>query len=137
VTDVGGNLVGDHTSLTVYGSALHPGIRTEAYVGTQGQAQTFHMVVLDLNGEPVARQAVSVQIVNQQWFSVAKQDANGVSQWVTSVKNIPVSTVSAVTDADGLAQWLADPQQQPFFDAVRLDQIRAQDACQIKLVSRD
>ena len=29
-------------------------------------------------------------------------------------------------DACGLAQWLADPQQQPFFDAVRLDQIRAQ-----------
>ena len=29
-------------------------------------------------------------------------------------------------DARGLARWLADPQQQPFFDAVRLDQIRAQ-----------
>jgi hypothetical protein len=29
-------------------------------------------------------------------------------------------------DACGLARWLADPQQQPFFDAVRLDQIRAQ-----------
>jgi hypothetical protein len=29
-------------------------------------------------------------------------------------------------DADGLARWLADPQQQPFFDAVHLDQIRVQ-----------
>jgi hypothetical protein len=29
-------------------------------------------------------------------------------------------------DARGLARWLADPQQQPFFDAVSLDQIRAQ-----------
>jgi hypothetical protein len=29
-------------------------------------------------------------------------------------------------DARGLARWVADPQQQPFFDAVRLDQIRAQ-----------
>ena len=29
-------------------------------------------------------------------------------------------------DAGGLARWLADPQQQPFFDTVRLDQIRAQ-----------
>jgi uncharacterized protein YfaS (alpha-2-macroglobulin family) len=118
VTDVGGNLVGDHTSLTVYGSALHPGIRSENYVATQGQAQTFHVVVLDLNGEPVARQAVSVQIVNQQWFSVAKQDANGVSQWVTSVKNIPVSTVSAVTDADGLAQASFTPAQGGEFKAI-------------------
>jgi uncharacterized protein YfaS (alpha-2-macroglobulin family) len=118
VTDVGGNLVGDHTGLTVYGSSLHPGIRSEAYVGTQGQAQTFHVVVLDLDGKPVARQAVSVQIVNQQWFSVAKQDANGVSQWVTSVKNIPVSTVSAVTDADGLAQATFTPAQGGEFKAI-------------------
>jgi hypothetical protein len=29
-------------------------------------------------------------------------------------------------DADGLAHRLTDPQQQPFLDAVRLDQIRAQ-----------
>ena len=33
-------------------------------------------------------------------------------------------------DARGLARWLTDPQQQPFFDAVRLDQIRAQVSCQ-------
>jgi hypothetical protein len=32
-------------------------------------------------------------------------------------------------DAGGLARWLADPRQQPFFDAVRLDQIRAQNSC--------
>jgi hypothetical protein len=29
-------------------------------------------------------------------------------------------------DSGGLARWLADPQQQPFLDAVRFDQIRAQ-----------
>jgi hypothetical protein len=34
--------------------------------------------------------------------------------------------VTVVLLADGLAHWLAEPQQQPFFDAVRLDQIRAQ-----------
>ena len=118
VTDVGGNLVGDHTSLIVYGSALHPGIRTDDYVGMQGQSQTFHIVVLDLNGQPVAKQAVSVQIVNQQWFSVVKQDQNGVSQWVTSVKNIPVSTVSAVTDADGLAQATFTPSQGGEYKAI-------------------
>jgi hypothetical protein len=34
--------------------------------------------------------------------------------------------VTVVLLADGLTRWLAEPQQQPFFDAVRLDQIRAQ-----------
>ncbi len=118
VSDVGGNLVGDHTSLIVYGSALHPGIRTDDYVGTQGQTQTFHIVVLDLNGQPVVRKAVSVQIVNQQWFSVVKQDKNGVSRWVTSVRNIPVSTVSAVTDAGGLAQVAFTPSQGGEYKAI-------------------
>jgi len=118
VTDVGGNLVGDHTSLIVYGSALHPGIRTKNYVGTQGQAQTFHMVILNLNGQPVAKQTVSVQIVNQQWFSVIKQDANGVSQWVTSVRNIPVNTLYAMTDAEGLAQVAFTPAQGGEYKAI-------------------
>ena len=118
VTDVGGSLVGDHTSLILYGSSLHPGIRSEDYVGTQGQAQIFHIVVLDLNGQPVAKQAVNVEIINQQWFSVIKQDQNGVSQWVTSVKNIPVRTVSAVTGADGLAQVSFTPAQGGEFKAI-------------------
>jgi hypothetical protein len=34
--------------------------------------------------------------------------------------------VTVVLLADGLSHWLAEPQQQPFFDAVRLDQIRTQ-----------
>ncbi|MGB8213582.1 MAG: Ig-like domain-containing protein [Anaerolineales bacterium] len=118
VTDVGGSLVGGQTSLTVYGSALHPGIFSSNYVGTAGQAQTFHIVVLDLNGQPVAKQAVTVQIVNQQWFSVVKQDENGVSQWTTSVKNIPVSTLSAVTDASGLAQVPFTPSQGGEYKAI-------------------
>jgi alpha-2-macroglobulin len=118
VTDVGGNLVGDHASLIVYGSALHPGIRTDNYVGSQGQEQTVSMVVLDLQGQPVAKQAISVEIVNPQWYSVVKQDSNGVSQWVTSVKNVPVKTVNAVTGADGLAQVSFTPAQGGEYKAI-------------------
>jgi hypothetical protein len=29
-------------------------------------------------------------------------------------------------DASGVAHWVAEPQQRPFLEAVRLDQIRAQ-----------
>ena len=42
------------------------------------------------------------------------------------VRGYPATWHWSGRDADGLAQWLAAPQQQPFFDAVRLDQIRAQ-----------
>jgi len=49
-----------------------------------------------------------------------------------AIVHIDIQDVRArvVLLARGLARWLADPQQQPFFDAVRLDQIRAQVSCQ-------
>lgn len=103
VEDVGGNLVGSSTSLTVLGSALHAGIRPEEYVGKSGEAQPFNLVVLDMDGKPVAGQAVSVAFVEQRWFSVVSKDKNGVSRWETSVKNIPAGSASATTDENGLA----------------------------------
>jgi uncharacterized protein YfaS (alpha-2-macroglobulin family) len=103
VTDVGGNLVGSSASLTVLGSALHAGIRPENYVAKAGEAQTFNLVVLDVDGKPVAKQAVSVAFVEQRWFSVVRKDATGLSSWDTSVKNIPAGSASATTDDKGLA----------------------------------
>ncbi len=109
VTDVGGNLVGSSTSLTVLGSALHAGIRPENYVGKAGEAQTFNLIVLDIEGKPLAKQAVSVVFMEQRWFSVIRKDENGVSRWESSVKNIPAGSASAVTDENGLASVLFTP----------------------------
>ena len=103
ITDVGGNLVGTGTSLTLLGSSLHAGIRPENYVSTAGEAQKFNLVVLDMQGQPVANQPVSVEMVEQRWFSVVRKDDNGVSSWETSVKTIPVGTATAITSAEGLA----------------------------------
>ena len=103
VTDVGGNLVGSSTSLTVLGSAVHAGIRPEQYVGKQGEAQNFNLVLLDLDGKPLAEKTVSVAFVQQRWYSVVRKDENGVSRWETSVKTIPAGNASATTDENGLA----------------------------------
>ena len=103
VTDVGGNLVGSNTSLTLLGSALHAGIRPEDYVSKAGEPQAFKLVTLDMDGKPVANRDVSVSFVEQRWFSVIRKDDNGVARWETSVKNIPAGTVTATTDANGLA----------------------------------
>jgi uncharacterized protein YfaS (alpha-2-macroglobulin family) len=104
VSDVGGNLVGGSASLTVLGSALHVGIRTQDYIGEGGKPSTLELVVLDMNGQPVAGQTVRVAFAEQRWFSAIRTDANGVSRWETSVKSIPAGSASAVTDANGLAQ---------------------------------
>ncbi|MCG2786618.1 MAG: Ig-like domain-containing protein [Anaerolineae bacterium] len=103
VTDVGGSLVGSSTSLTVLGSAVHAGIRPEQYVGKQGEAQDFNLVVLDRDGNPLPGQAVSVAFAEQRWHSVVRKDDNGVSRWDTSVQTVPAGNVSAVSDENGLA----------------------------------
>ena len=103
VQDVGGNLVGSSASLVMLGSALHAGIRPQDYVGKSGEAQAFDLVVLDMDGKPVAKQAVSVVFVEQRWYSVIRKDENGVSRWETSVKSIPAGSASATTDENGLA----------------------------------
>ncbi len=103
VTDVGGNLVGSSASLTVLASAVHAGIRPENYVGEQGQPQTFELVLLDMVGEPLAGQSISVAFAEQRWYSVVREDENGVSRWESAVKTIPAGNASAITDANGLA----------------------------------
>jgi alpha-2-macroglobulin len=103
VTDVGGNLVGSSTQLTVLGSAIHAGIRPEDYIGEIGKPATFHLVVLDMNGKPLNKQTVSVTFAEQRWFSVIRKDENGVARWESSVKSIPAGSASAVTDVNGLA----------------------------------
>jgi uncharacterized protein YfaS (alpha-2-macroglobulin family) len=103
VTDVGGNTVSGSAGVIVHQSEYYAGIRSERYIGTQGEAQPFSVVVLDWNSQPIADQAVTVDFVERQWFSVQKKDDQGQLRWETSVKEIPVSKHAsrAVTGADG------------------------------------
>ena len=104
VNDVAGNTVSGGASVIVHQSEYYTGIRSERYIGTQGEAQPFSVVVLDWDSQPIAEQKVTVNFVERQWFSVQKKDEQGQLRWETSVKEIPVSKQDAVTDADGTAQ---------------------------------
>ena len=104
VTDVAGNTVSGSASVIVHQSEYYAGIRSERYIGTQGEAQPFSVVVLDWDSQPIADQKVTVNFVERQWFSVQEKDKQGQLRWVTSVKEIPVSKQDAVTGEDGTAQ---------------------------------
>lgn len=104
VTDVAGDIVSGSTSVVVHQSQLYGGVRSLSYIGKQGEAQPFEVVVLDWDSNPAADQSVTVKFVERQWLSVQKQDAQGQLSWVTSVKEIPVSHQTLVTDKDGKAQ---------------------------------
>jgi alpha-2-macroglobulin len=103
VTDVAGDTVSGQTGIIVHQSELYGGIRSLSYVGKQGEAQPFDVVVLDWNSNPVADQSVTVKFVERQWYSVQKQDQQGQLSWVTSVKDIPAGQKTVVTDKDGKA----------------------------------
>jgi hypothetical protein len=104
VTDVAGNLVSGSANLVVHQSQFYAGIRSERYIGIAGEEQPFEAVVLDWKSGLVPDQSVTVKFVERQWFSVQTQDKQGQLRWETSVKDIPISQVSAVTGEDGLAR---------------------------------
>ncbi|HMB22456.1 MAG TPA: alpha-2-macroglobulin family protein, partial [Anaerolineales bacterium] len=103
VMDIAGNAVSGSTSVIVHQSEVYAGVRSLSYVGKQGEEQSFELVVLDWNSNPVPNQNVSVKFVERRWYSVQTQDKQGQLQWETSVKEIPVTQVNATTDKDGKA----------------------------------
>lgn len=104
VSDVAGNTVSGSASVIVHQSEVYAGIRSEKYVGVQGEAQPFSVVVLDWDSQPIANQKISVSFVERRWFSVQKKDDQGQLQWETTVKEIPAGVQETVTGADGIAQ---------------------------------
>ena len=104
VTDVAGSLVSGNTSLVVHQSEYYAGIRSERYIGLAGEEQSFESVVLDWASQPIARQPITVKFVERQWYSVQSQDNQGTVRWETTVKDVPISQVNAVTGDDGMAK---------------------------------
>jgi uncharacterized protein YfaS (alpha-2-macroglobulin family) len=118
VGDVGGSVVGGQVSMVTLVSAVHVGINSEEYVGEKGKPSTFNLVVLDLDGKPVANSLVSLEFAEQRWYSVVKEDDDGVSRWETSVKTIPSGSATATTDEKGLATVTFAPPNGGEFKAV-------------------
>ncbi len=104
VIDVGGNLVSGSVGVVVHQTSVYAGIRSTKYVGKVGEEQPFELVALGWDSAPVPNQALTVDFVERQWFSVQEQDEQGQLRWVSSVKEIPVkNNVSVKTGQDGMA----------------------------------
>ncbi|MEW5873093.1 MAG: Ig-like domain-containing protein [Chloroflexota bacterium] len=92
VTDLSLNAVSGRVEIVAHRSKVYPGIKPGKYVGQAGKEQTFEVVALDWDGEPLAGQKVSVEIVERRWYSVQEQDANGRIEWTSTVEDIPVTS---------------------------------------------
>ncbi|MBI3764136.1 MAG: Ig-like domain-containing protein, partial [Chloroflexi bacterium] len=102
VTDVNGQAVSGRTAIIVHQGSFYIGLRPEQYVGTVGEPQTVNIVVSDWNSKPVPNQQIRVVFSKHEWFSVQEQDANGNNIFTWDVKDTPVFTTTATTDAGGM-----------------------------------
>ena len=86
-----------------------------------GSAAIAHLELQDVQ--------LTVVCLAESLESKATEERRAVYEaWIdwAARRGMPGSVALVWPDAFGLAQWLAEPQQRPFLDAVRLDQIRAQ-----------
>ena len=111
VTDLSQNTVSGRTRITVHNCAFYPGVRSMAYVGKAGDAQSFELVVLDWNSNPIPDQIIQVDVVERRWHSVQEQDASGVLKWSSSVEEIPVFSDEVTSDDNGEASISFTPQE--------------------------
>ncbi len=118
LTDFSGNQVSSQTNITAHRALIYAGIRPTQYVGQSDEEQTFDLVVLDWDGNPVAGQHVNVDISERQWYSVQKEDAQGVLRWESSVKDIPVANVNQTSDEKGLSSATFTPANGGVYRAV-------------------
>lgn len=103
VTDESGQAVSGRTSVVVHKGRFYIGVSPEEYVVTEGEANTFNIIVVDWEGEPVEGVTVDLDFVERRWSSVQEQDASGRTTWTYEVEEIPVDTAQVVTSGDGLA----------------------------------
>jgi uncharacterized protein YfaS (alpha-2-macroglobulin family) len=112
LTDLSGNTVSARAGVVVHQSAVYVGVQPGDYVGEAGKEQTFKIVAVDWQGNPQPGQKVNVDIFERRWFSVQEQDAQGSLRWVTTVKEIPVTSFTdQVADADGKLSMPFTPSQ--------------------------
>jgi len=103
VSDLTGRSVSERVSVTAHQSRYYPGVKSEEYVGRVGQEQSFELVVVDWESQPVPDYPVTVEIVERRWHNVQEEDAQGRLRWVSTVEEIPVIEENLVTGSNGTA----------------------------------
>lgn len=103
-TDIAGNIVSGRTSVIVHRSLVYPGIRQSEYVAVEGEPMSFDLIALDWDSQPQANQALQVEVVKRNWYSVQEENEFGETIWRSSVEEVSVETFNDITtSADGKA----------------------------------
>jgi uncharacterized protein YfaS (alpha-2-macroglobulin family) len=109
VRDESGLTVSGRTELIVHKGLIYVGARPAEYVGFAGEASDVEIIAVDWDSQPIANQPVEVEVVERRWNSVQEEDEAGRTTWTWEVEEIPVTTGSVTTDAQGKALFTYTP----------------------------
>ncbi len=109
VRDESGLTVSGRTDVIVNKGLIYLGARPAQYVGSVGEANEIEIIAVDWESQPVANQAVEIEVVERRWSSVQEEDELGRTTWTWEVEELPVTTGAVTTDANGKATFSFEP----------------------------
>lgn len=109
VLDQSGQAIGADTSVTVHAAGVYAGITPAGYVAQTGRASEVQVATVDIEGNPVPGQAVSVDIVQRDWITTLEETSTGTRRYVSTPRDTVLGTRSVTTDADGLGSFSYTP----------------------------
>jgi uncharacterized protein YfaS (alpha-2-macroglobulin family) len=109
VTDESQQAVAGRTQVVVHQGLLYVGAAPEDYVGVAGQESVINLIAVDWDSNGIANQTLNLEVVERRWSSVQEQDASGRTTWTYEVEEIPITTGTVTTGADGRATFAFTP----------------------------
>lgn len=105
VSDESGLSVSNRTDVIVHKGLVYPGVSPREYVATAGSETVIDLIAVDWQSQPVANAEITVEVVDRRWSSVQEQDPGGRTTWTYEVEEVPVTSSTVRTDANGLASF--------------------------------
>ncbi len=90
---------------------LYVGLAPDRYVGTAGEDQTVHVIVVDTDGVPLARRSVELVFYQREWLTVQVESPEGYTYWSNEPRDTAVYTATVTTDGMGRAKRSFVPEE--------------------------
>ncbi|MFO7917471.1 MAG: Ig-like domain-containing protein [Anaerolineae bacterium] len=103
VVDLNNQEVSARTSVIVHMGTFYIGLAADRYVGTAGEERTVRALTVDIHGEPVAEQDLTLVFYKHEWYSVKEEAEDGRAYWTNKTRDTPVVTHTVTTDKEGQA----------------------------------
>ncbi|MCU0464314.1 MAG: Ig-like domain-containing protein [Anaerolineae bacterium] len=110
VSDSTGFFVSGRTEVVVHQAEVYVGVTARDFVANEGAESIADLIVVDWDSQPVAGQEVNVEVVERRWNSIQTVDPySGSIIWQSEVEEIPVTSGTVTTGADGTASFAFTP----------------------------